>query len=209
LSRIDRRIVYLDRLRTLFLAHWRAFAASCCERLLPNYLAFNVLEQWGEPAVLTGTLDEIWASLETNEISDSRAVQMIRQCGDQAPDADEFRSAFSVLAIDAVQALIEALQLYVEARPSTLITISETAIGTIDQYLGVVGDPRPGESSSVSDELIRWISNSPLLLAEIQKQNDDIAALSSHPNLDRGFIERLRHTSNQTGVQPFLRGLTI
>lgn len=43
--------------------HRVAFAASCCERLLPNYNAFYFLENWGDPSVLRTALNEVWQIL--------------------------------------------------------------------------------------------------------------------------------------------------
>ena len=43
--------------------HRMAFAASICEKMLPNYYAFYRMENWGDPSVQRKVLDEIWQHL--------------------------------------------------------------------------------------------------------------------------------------------------
>ncbi len=45
-------------------SHRVAFAASCCERLVPNYQAFALMEDWGNPRLLRRALDAAWKTAE-------------------------------------------------------------------------------------------------------------------------------------------------
>ena len=44
--------------------HRVAFAAACCERMLPNYSAFCRMYDLGNPSVLRNALDEVWEILQ-------------------------------------------------------------------------------------------------------------------------------------------------
>jgi len=51
------------RLQGLPPAHLVAFAATVCERLLPNYAAWSAAARWGDPNRLRTALDRVWAAL--------------------------------------------------------------------------------------------------------------------------------------------------
>ncbi len=71
--------------------HQVAFAASCCERLLPNYNVFSRLESWGNPSVLRTSLDEVWQILQGKQVDAATIRQLVEDCADVIPDSDDFR----------------------------------------------------------------------------------------------------------------------
>jgi hypothetical protein len=57
--------------------HRVAFAASLCERVLPNYSAFSREEGWGDPSVLRAALDEVWQILLGKPLDESKIHQLM------------------------------------------------------------------------------------------------------------------------------------
>src|SRR5262249_40897978 len=93
-------IARLDKLRKEFRI---AFAASCCERLLPNYCAFAAVEKWGNPSLLRETLDGVWTYLKGGSQNwyGVRIPRLIRQVHQITPNTEEFSSRFTSAALDA------------------------------------------------------------------------------------------------------------
>ena len=65
----------LERLPPLYRI---AFAASCCERLLPNYNAFSCMENLGDPSVLRNALNEVWQILQGKPVDAAFNSSIIR-----------------------------------------------------------------------------------------------------------------------------------
>lgn len=57
--------------------HRIAFAAACCERLLPNYNAFAREESWGAPFIFRNALNEIWQILQGKPVDVATIQQLL------------------------------------------------------------------------------------------------------------------------------------
>ncbi|MFB2919332.1 MULTISPECIES: DUF416 family protein [Aerosakkonema] len=57
--------------------HRVAFAASICERLLPNYDVFYREEAWGDPSILRTALDEVWQILQGKPLDEPKINQLM------------------------------------------------------------------------------------------------------------------------------------
>jgi len=75
-----------DRLFNLSPTHRIAFAASCAERLFPNYVAFSRDAIWGNPQQLREALDAVWSHLLGNPLTPSATRKLIKQCELFVPD---------------------------------------------------------------------------------------------------------------------------
>ena len=75
-----------DELFNLPPTHRIAFAASCAERLFPNYVAFSRDANWGNPQQLREALDAVWSHLSGNPLTPSAARKLIKQCEPFVPD---------------------------------------------------------------------------------------------------------------------------
>jgi uncharacterized protein len=78
-----------DKLFNLSPTHRIAFAASCAERLFPNYVAFSRDANWGNPRQLREALDAVWSHLLGNPLTPSAARKLIKQCEPFVPDTEE------------------------------------------------------------------------------------------------------------------------
>jgi uncharacterized protein YjaG (DUF416 family) len=88
----------LDRLPE---GHRLAFAAACCERLLPNYSAFAREVRWGKPGTLHAALDYIWNVLGGGSMDRGAINILIEQCNAIIPDTEDFDTSLVSAALDA------------------------------------------------------------------------------------------------------------
>jgi len=193
-------------LRALPPKHRAAFAASCAERLLPNYCAFAVMEQWGNPALLRQALDEAWSFLKGAHLPEETVRSLVQSIEPNIPDSDDFTTIFKDAAIDACAAVIYTLECCIDGDIQRVVWCARSAVDTIYEYLNIVGDPEI-EPHGEDPAFDAWVEQAPLLRRELEKQHQDLEDLKAHPVLDANFLDRLRQTSSVTGIQPFARGL--
>ena len=81
-----------QELKQLSPLHQLAFAASICERMLPNYNAFSRMENWGDPSIPRKALNEIWQILQGKIVDRVKLIQLAENCGCENifPDSDVF-----------------------------------------------------------------------------------------------------------------------
>jgi uncharacterized protein YjaG (DUF416 family) len=203
----DEEKMILD-LKSISHKHRIAFAASCCERLLPNYRAFSLIEGWGDPLLMRKILDRVWAFLEGEYLSEIEFNQFQKQCEGIIPDTEDFASLFVGLAVNAGAALLYVLRYCTNNNVDELLFVSRLSIESIEAYLNVVNDPNLTYHTS-DKQFDAWLRQSPLIRAEIEKQKHDFEILRSSPEITRAFIENLKRLSQKNGIQPFYRGLVI
>lgn len=195
-----------EELRELPVKHRVAFAASCCERLFPNYEAFAVMENWGNPKVFRQALDEVWQFLKGDTLSKEHIHELIRVCEAVIPDTEDFTTIFTGPALDAAAAILYTLESCLDGSPERLALVGRVAITTLDDYLNIVNDPEL-EVHGVDPAFNAWLQQAPLMRAELVKQQQDLAVLKSRPVLDPDFLEHMRRSASTMGIQPFARGL--
>lgn len=186
--------------------HRIAFAASCCERLLPNYLAFSQMEKWGKPEVLRHALDEVWRILHGHPVSETDVREIIQSCIDLAPDTEDFQSLFVSAAGDAAAAVAYTLECCLDGDAKRAALVGRLPTETLYQYLSRVNDPETGvhiEDPTFDEQMLR----APLMIAELEKQRRDVELLASQEALTPTLLENLKTTSSSMGIRPFERGL--
>lgn len=114
--------------------HRLAFAASICERLLPNYNAFSKAENFGNFCVLRQALDEIWQFLQNTSVDRTRVPQLIYDCDSDLiiPHADDFGAGYALEAQEAAFALCNTLEACLNPTPKAILKVAEHATNTID-----------------------------------------------------------------------------
>lgn len=194
------------RLGELPASHRAAFAASCCERLLPNYAAFSRAEGWGRPEVLREALDEVWAALGGRPLREERISSLARACAELAPDTEDFQSLFVSAAGDAAAAVSYTLECCIDGDAGRAAMVGRLPVDTLYQYLVRVNDPLTGVHGS-DEEFEKQMLNAPLMSAELAKQERDLRLLRARDSLTPEVLEELRTSSVEVGIRPFERGL--
>lgn len=194
-------------LSTLPFRHRLAFAASCCERMLPNYVAFHRMERWGDPAPLERGLDYLWRCTLTYDPDPLVVHRLIAACEPVVPDTEAFESVFCSLALDAANSVLLGLEACVGDDVERIAEIAELSVDGIVGYLQLVNDPIAVPHLVRDQSTYTYVLASPLLRAELDKQRRDLAALAVCQRLDAHIIDQMRAESRETGIQPIRRGL--
>ena len=176
--------------------HRVAFAASCCERLLPNYEAFSSEMRWGSPGILRSGLDYVWRVLERKQVDHSEVQRLVQLCEKIIPDTEEFSSAYTSAALDAGTAVVETLRLLIDSTPQRLVDIATFSRDTVDMFI----QQRDHLDFNTDPAFENKICRDPLMVRELTRQDRVLKQLSDQPTLDRFFIKRLRDDAYNHGV---------
>jgi len=123
-------------LESLSLFHQLAFAAACCERLLPNYYIFAREEGWIDQMLLRKALDEVWQILSGKEMDISTINQLLLECDEIFPKQQyAFHSEYANEGIIAAQAIYLTLEFCLETNLTQLMLIVSQLTNTLYQYL--------------------------------------------------------------------------
>jgi uncharacterized protein YjaG (DUF416 family) len=198
----------IEALSELPLKNRVAFAASCCERLLPNYEAFYCHEKWGDYGYLNCALESVWRFVTAGKLPTKQLSDLIYQCESVIPDSDEFTSIFTGAASNAAAAVIYTLQSCLDGDPKRVALVGRLAVDTTYEYLYVVNTPNTGYHAHDS-AFDQWIQQAPLMVAELQKQLNDLETLKSQARLDSYFLDKLRQEASRVGIFPIERGLAV
>ena len=181
--------------------HQVAFAASCCERMLPNYNAFSRMYSWGDPSVPRTALDEVWQILQGKPINTSLVHQLKEDCGreDVFPDSLDFDD-YCFEAQEALIAIRSTLATCLSSNSEIIISITKNARNTIELFI-----PFQDESFNISSEkdgsetFKSAIASHPLAVREMAKEADDLQRLKEAKVLDKDFLEWLRNSFDNEG----------
>jgi len=186
-----------EKLPSFDLSYNLAFAASCCERSLPNYKAFAKEERWGDPKVLTEGLELVWRLVTTKNLADlhSYVRSLIKALDAVTPDTEgNFKSILTSAALDAASSVGETLDYALDGNIDHIIWVSSLARDTIDLF--VHRRDNPDYSDQNFEEKI---ANHPLMIAELQKQQMDIKTLESIQDLTPDFVAFFRQNAMIAG----------
>jgi uncharacterized protein YjaG (DUF416 family) len=172
-----------------------AFAAACCERLLPNYSAFAGEVRWGKPETLRAALDAIWDVLGGGTFDRGEIARHIEQCDAVIPDTEKFDTSSVSAALDAGNAVVETLRSLLDGDSQRIVDVASFCRDTVDMYiqdrdqLDYNGDPL----------FETKISEDPLMQRELARQSATLSELSRNTVLDGATLKRLRDESADGG----------
>jgi uncharacterized protein YjaG (DUF416 family) len=168
-----------------------AFAASCCQRMLPNYARFQREQGWGTLSALEEAAEAVWAFLRGGPLLADQAIALREACEAAAPDTESFDSIFVSSALDAAGALAETIALCRDPRPDHALRVAIAARDSVDMYIQMTQD-----LAKEGAEMERAIAAHPLMLREIGKQSADLDTLASKESLDADALLRLRESAS-------------
>lgn len=173
--------------------HRIAFAASGCERLLPNYNAFSREENWGDISILRKALDEVWQILGGKPVDVTAIKQLKFDCYSDniVPNAEDF-AGFCGLAQEACSAIYYTLDACIDQTPKTILKIAEYLAAGIELF-------QDWNIDMNSPEYIETIAKHPFAVKEMAKQNEDLQRLKDAEILEPELLEWLRTTSHNNG----------
>jgi uncharacterized protein YjaG (DUF416 family) len=179
-----------------------AFAASCCERLLPNCYIFTREEGQGDPSTLRAALDEVWHILE-GKVTKKETIQLLLTDCEKAivPSDYVLESRYSAESHLAIVAILKTLKACLSRdNVEDIFKVIEVVGDTIFGFLDIDKEiTEPGWLQKSWEDQIEDISNHPFTLREIAKQNEDLQKLKEVETLEPKLIEWLRTTSHNNG----------
>lgn len=189
----------LDRLSAF---HRIAFAASCCERLFPNYCVFAREEKWGNPSVLRNALNEVWESLEKRAFDVNKIHALMEDCLAEAPDSDNVSiSAYDFEAQAVVTAICRTLKACIDPDTKLILKVEDPVGDTLFAGVELIEESKEPSAWEVKtlEEKFKIIASNPLSVREIAKQQEDLQKLKDAETLDSELLEWLRTTSYNNG----------
>ncbi|BAY25421.1 hypothetical protein NIES2100_52270 [Calothrix sp. NIES-2100] len=186
-----------QKLEKLPQLHRMAFAASICERMLPNYNAFSRMENWGDPSVPRKVLDEIWQVLQGRQIDETRIRQLQKDLEGVCPDSDsnDFCNAYYLFeAQEALFSIEYILIAYLNKSLEYIIRVVMSArFETIQKF---IEERDENFRETVHENELEEIVTHPLAVREMAKENEDLQLLKSIEYLECDFLESLRNSNN-------------
>ncbi|MBD2740546.1 DUF416 family protein [Coleofasciculus sp. FACHB-1120] len=182
--------------------HRIAFAASICERLLPNYNIFAEQEASGNPAALRLSLDEVWQILQGKPADAERISQLLKDTDAAGPDADNVtKSQYCYEAQEACSAIYFLLEACIEPTSQRVIKVVGRVRDTIDAFITCEEETiNPSWSEKPLEENKMEIASHPFAVREMAKQGEDLQRLKEVESLEEGFLEWLRTSSYNNGT---------
>lgn len=182
------RLIRLDNKRQL------AFGAVCCERLLPNYLAFQKNAGWGNIDPIRKALDYVWWSLSNQPPSSQEIKNMIASCESAAPDSEDFDSLYVTSAQDVCFAVCGLLDYLLEGDVGKVVQAATYATDSVDLYVQEIENMAPDDP-----QLERRILTHRLMQRELAQQEQDLKAIEQAPSLSQVFLAQLKVSWNNNG----------
>jgi uncharacterized protein len=186
--------VLRERLEKLDTKAQLAFGAICCERLLPNYLAFIQEVAWGNIVFFRDALDLVWSYIAGKKISIQEIKNNLSLCESVITDADDFPSLYASVARDACFSVCYLLEYLIEKNINAIVYIATYATDSVDMYVQVIEDLIPN-----SLDLEQRILEHPLMQRELLQQQKDIELVEKVGDVDSKFLNQLRNSWENNG----------
>jgi uncharacterized protein YjaG (DUF416 family) len=190
-----------QELKALSPLHRIVFAASICERLLPNYNAFCRMENWGDPSVLRKALDEIWQVVLQGKSIDVVQIHQFQEdlnrvCPDSESD-DVCDACYLFEAQQAVFAIDYTLIACLEPGLQHIIQVVQCVrFHTIEAF---IEEKDESFKASQYENEFEAIANHPMAVREMAKENEDLQRLKEVEALEPEFLEWLRTSFDNGG----------
>ncbi len=171
----------LRRLGHLCPERQAAFAASCCERMIGNYVAFSAQVNWGDVEALRNGLNLVWDYAMGKPVAKSDFAKSLRECEASIPDSDDFSIWLCGPGQEAAIAICRAL-LGCRDRDNVreFVSCSYLSISTVDCHVQEIEN-----MSTLAADRESRIRDHPLMQKEIGIQNCDLAAMELQQSIEQ------------------------
>ncbi len=169
--------------------HQLAFGVMLSERFLPNYFAFHVAENWGNPMVLLNGID-LLKNIIAQRQADPEELTLIDQLiEDVTPDLEDFPgNALASLALDVSSMIAECFAFVRDQKLRHIELCSVISFSSLEMYLQVQGQLAHDLSA---DEIEVLFAKNALMQEEINYQLELLNDLNPSPNINsKLFIEK-------------------
>lgn len=170
-----------EKIRQLPTYHQLAFGVMLSERFLPNYFAFFLVEQWGNPMVLLNGID-LLKNIVSQEAYDDGELRLIDELIEaNTPDMEAFpANTLASLALDVSSMLHECFEFAKDKSPRHIELCSEISLDTLRMYVQK-RDELPHDLPIA--ELDQYLSQDALISSEIDYQINLLNELMPTPKI--------------------------
>lgn len=187
-SALKMRLKKLDSERQL------TFGALCCERMVPNYLAFQQDTGWGDITAVQKALDYVWKFLQ-GQIPNSQEIKnATRYCESVTPDSGDFVSLYVTSAQDVCFAVCGLLDYLLESDIDKIVRAATYATDSVDLYVQEIDNMAPDDPQLEQKILVHR-----LMQRELRQQEEDLIAIECAPSLSQEFFTQRKSSWNNTG----------
>jgi hypothetical protein len=183
-----------ERLKRLDTKRQLTFGVLCCERLLPNYLAFQKDSGWGDVAPVRQALDYVWAFLCGQQLDPQEIKKSIELCESAAPNSDDFVSLYVTSAQDACFAVCGLLDYLLESDVDKIVQAATYATDSVDLYVQEIENMTPNDP-----QLEKKILSHRLMQRELAQQEEDLKAIELTAYLSQEFLAQRKESWNNNG----------
>ena len=169
------------KIRQLPPYHQLAFGVMLSERFLPNYFAFFLVEQWGNPMVLLNGIDLLKNIVSREAYDDSERRMIDALIESVTPDMEEFpANSLASLALDVSSMLHECFEFAQDKNPRHIELCSEISLDTLRMYVQKKDNLPYDLPVSALD---KYFSNDKLINNEIEYQMNLLDELMPRPKI--------------------------
>jgi hypothetical protein len=112
------------------------FAILICERLYPNYVAFQKINNWGDHSILQEGIALIRQYLIKEDLFDvDEITNVIESINEITPSTEDFSGIITSFALDACTAVLDTLEFLVDKNPEHIADVATYARDTVDMYI--------------------------------------------------------------------------
>ncbi len=175
--------------------HQLAFGVMLSERFLPNYFAFFLVEQWGNPMVLLNGID-LLKNIISREAYDDGELRLIDELIETVtPDMEEFpANTLASLALDISSMLGECFAFVRDQDARHIELCSEISLDTLRMYVQK-RDELPHDLPVT--ELDRHFAQDKLMNHEIEYQINLLNELAPRPKINnRLYMDKTMQAPN-------------
>ena len=177
------------KIQALPLYHQLAFGIMLSERFLPNYFAFHLAENWGNPMVLLNGIDLLKNTIAKKQ-SNPEDLELIDGLIESVtPDLDDFPgNPLASLALDVSSMIAECFAFVRNQNPRHIEVCSAISFSSLEIYIQV-HEQFPHDLSAI--DLDTHLSAHVLVREEIAYQLRVLADLKPEPSINsKLFIEK-------------------
>jgi hypothetical protein len=198
-----------ETLHKLPIKHRVAFAATCCERLMPNFYACALVYEIENHHLVQAGVDNLWGYLGGELWQETEINEFLQVLDSFASEIENFASTiYSELALHTLDAIRNTVRGCLADTGKNLEEVITITINAIDLYLRNVNYPSTEFFSATEQTAFdEWIYQAPLYTTELKQEQADLELLSSSKTLSIDLLMKLRSDAKRIGMKPIENGL--
>ena len=198
---------HLNDLSSLPFSSKLGFAASCCQRQLPNYYFSTKIGLSRDIDAITQAMNLIWDSFLENHTQQRASVEIFNNIINQYDLLGNHHPIWASAADSFFRALIYTLEMVVEnTAKENAIVVGKISLDCIFEYVLNTTSSLSQEPVKRTADYYQWIYQTPIYLSELNKQRSDIRMLQHSMNAKNEIMNELVKDADYIGIHPGKRG---